>query len=362
MKIMMAITGMQSGGAERVMATLCNELSKRHEVCLLIMKTAQSDYSISDRVEVVAGSIENQNLLKCVQFTKREITRRNPDVILSFMTKTNIILLLAAMQTGMSRRVVLAERANPYNAKSIFRIMRRFLYPHAGGAVFQTVQAQKYYDGIIKSDSIVLKNPLNPDFDDEAYEGIRRKAIVTMGRLSVEKNQKLLVEAFSKIALKYTEYIVEIYGDGPLKEELQRQIDSSGLNKRVLLMGRKDRVRDYVKDASIFVLPSNSEGMPNALLEAMALGIPSIATDCPIGGSAFIIRDHENGLLLPMNDADALAQALAELIQNRVLAEKLGRNGRKVTEDFAAEKVSAEWEAYLKEVANRGERWRYKES
>lgn len=354
MKIMMAITGMQSGGAERVMATLCNELSKRHEVCLLIMKTAQSDYSISDRVEVVAGNIANQNLLKCVQFTKREITRRNPDVILSFMTKTNIILMLAAMQTGMSRRVVIAERANPYNAKSIFRILRRFLYPRAGGAVFQTVQAQKYYDGIITGNSAVLRNPLNPDFDEEAYEGIRRKAIVTMGRLSIEKNQKLLVEAFSKIALEYPEYTVEIYGDGPLKEELQRQIDSSGLSKRVLLMGRKERVRDYVKDASVFVLPSNSEGMPNALLEAMAMGIPSIATDCPIGGSAFIIQDHENGILIPMNDSNALAQSLTELIENPEIAEKLGEKGRLVTQDFAAEKVCAEWEAYLKEVANRG--------
>ena len=354
MKIMMAITGMQSGGAERVMATLCNELSKRHEVCLLIMKTAQSDYSISDRVEVVAGNIANQNLLKCVQFTKREITRRNPDVILSFMTKTNIILMLAAMQTGMSRRVVIAERANPYNAKSIFRILRRFLYPRAGGAVFQTVQAQKYYDGIITGNSAVLRNPLNPDFDEEAYEGIRRKAIVTMGRLSIEKNQKLLVEAFSKIALKYPEYTVEIYGDGPLKKELQRQIDSSGLSKRVLLMGRKERVRDYVKDASVFVLPSNSEGMPNALLEAMAMGIPSIATDCPIGGSAFIIQDHENGILIPMNDSNALAQSLTELIENPEIAEKLGEKGRLVTQDFAAEKVCAEWEAYLKEVANRG--------
>jgi len=352
MKIMAVITGMKSGGAERVMATLCNELSKKHDVRLVIMKTGQSDYVLSDRIKIISGNIKNQNLFKCVGFAKKEMNSWKPDVILSFMTKTNIIVLLSAMQSGLSDRVVIAERANPYNAGRIFRIMRRILYPRAAGAVFQTRQAQAFYDGVIKCQSAVLRNPLNPDFDTEVYDGIRKKTIVTVGRLSVEKNQKLLIGAFSKIADKYPEYTVEIYGDGPLKEELQNQIDKLGLQDRITLMGRKERVKDYVKDAGIFVLPSNSEGMPNALLEAMAMGIPSIATDCPIGGSAFIINDHENGLLIPMNDEDKLSSAIESLIENQELADKISDNAHKVVVDFSTEKVCAEWEQYLQQVAN----------
>ena len=148
----------------------------------------------------------------------------------------------------------------------------------ADGCVFQTKQAQDYYKNILRCESIVLRNPLNPDFKVSPYSGQRKKKIVTMGRLSEEKNQALLIRAFAKIADKYPEYMVEIYGDGPLHDELDQLIQKVGMEGRVLLMGRKNNVQQYIQDASVFVLCSNSEGMPNALLEAMALGLPSIAT------------------------------------------------------------------------------------
>lgn len=350
MKIMTVITGMNTGGAERVMATLCNELSKRHDVCLLVLKDAQSDYYISNRVEVVSGNITNQNICKCIRVIKKEILRWKPDVILSFMTKTNIVVLLAAIEAHLRDRVIIAERANPYNAKHIFRIIRRVLYPFAAGAVFQTRQAQDYYKCMLKCESVVLRNPLNPDFDIRTYEGERKKTIVTIGRLSIEKNQKMLIKAFERIADKYPDYSVEIYGDGPLQGELQKQIDASGLNNRITLAGRKDNIQEYVNNAGIFVLPSNSEGMPNALLEAMAMGIPSIATDCPIGGTAAIIKNLENGIIIPMNDTVKLADSISMLIDDKALAKRIGHNAQHVTEDYSAEKVCLEWEAYLNKV------------
>ena len=289
--------------------------------------------------------------MKSVRFVKRQMNEWKPDVVLSFMNKSNVISLSAQILSGADTPVVVAERANPHHTSAYMKVMRRVLYPRAAGAVFQTEQAQAYYRGILTCDPVVLRNPLNPDFDIEPFEGERRKTIVTMGRLSAEKNQKLLIDAFSRIANRYPDHTVEIYGEGPLHQQLKSHIDELGLSGRVRLMGRKDNIQQHIRDAGIFVLPSNSEGMPNALLEAMAMGIPSIATDCPIGGPAFILQDRKNGILLPMNDADKLAAALTELIENKELAQRLSESGRRVLEDFAAVKVCAEWEAYLEKVA-----------
>lgn len=352
MKIMMVITGMQSGGAERVMATLCNELSQRHNVRLAVMKEAKSDYELSQNVEVASGNIQGKNLFKCVSFTSAQMKEYKPDIVLSFMTKSNIIAVLARLVSGIKAPVVIAERANPFYAQKIFKLMRKFLYPLANGFVFQTKQAQDYYKPILKNMSnIILKNPLNPDFKVEPYQGKRQKKIVTAGRLSVEKNQSLLIEAFSKIADKYPEYTVEIYGDGPLRGELESFIKDKKLENRVFLMGRRDNIQKYTASAEIFVLPSNSEGMPNALLEGMALGLACISTDCPIGGPAMVINSYENGILVPMNDADKMAQAIEYFVNNKEKAQSMGEKAKNVINEYDAKTVCRQWEEYLVSVA-----------
>lgn len=350
MKILMVITGMQSGGAERVMATLCNELVKNNKIRLICLRNDKSDYELDARVEFVSGYVKNKNMVKAILVVKKQIREWTPDVLLAFMNKSNVISLIANKLAGNQTKIVVAERANPYHTSSYMKLMRRMLYPSAQGAVFQTSLAQAYYKDILKCKNVVLRNPLSPDFNVIPYDGERKKKIVTMGRLSGEKNQKMLIEAFCLVANKHPEYSVEIYGDGPMKEELEQCIYQKNMENCVFLMGRKDNVIEYVKDASIFVLTSNSEGMPNALLEAMALGLPSIATDCPIGGSAVIIKDGVNGFLVPMNDAKTLSEKISSLIDNKNLAERFSLEARKVLEDFNTDKVCYQWEEYLRSV------------
>jgi len=352
LKIMAVITQMTSGGAERVMATLCNELAKRNEVRLIILKTGKMDYPVSERVTVRTGNIRHQNMAASVRFLKREMKAWPADVILSFMTKTNIITLLAA-DREMRKRTVIAERADPHNTKPIFRAMRRVLYPRAGGATFQTEDARDYYRGIIRGKTAVLKNPLSPDFQVSPWQGERSRRIVNAQRLSGTKNHALLIRAFERIAEDFPDYALEIYGEGPEKENLEKQVAASRYRSRIRLMGRMDRIQDRIRDAGLFVLPSDCEGMPNALIEAMALGIPSIATDCPIGGCRVVVRDHENGLLVPVGDEERMAAAMREILGDRALAEKLSENGTKIAEECSAETVCREWEGFLKSIWER---------
>ena len=350
MKILTVITGMCTGGAERVMATLCNEFSKNNEVILLCLRSAETDYAIDPRVRIIDGKVTGKNFFKAVKVTRKVIKEEKPDVAMSFMNKSNLVLLEALRGLRDKVPAVVCERANPGRAWKSIKILRKLLYPRADGAVFQTPQAQAYYKDILKCNSVVLKNPLNPDFRAERYVGERRRVIVTAGRLSSEKNHRLLIDAFSDIAEEFPDMKLEIYGNGPLKDELQTAINDTGLSDRISLMGRKDNIQNYTRDAELFVLPSDSEGMPNALLEAVALGIASISTDCPIGGPGMIVCNGENGLLVPVGDRCAMADAIRRMLTDKELADRCRENGPQVITEFAAEKVCAEWEEYLSNI------------
>lgn len=348
MKIMAVITGMKSGGAERVMATLCNEFSKNNEVRLIILKEEESDYEISDRVDIIAGNIKHKNVFKSIFFVKKQIINFEPDVVLSFMTNTNIVTLVAKKISKRKCPVIISVRANPDYSNWIYYFFKKLIFPIANGCVFQTKQAQECYKNILKCNSVVIRNPLSRDFNIKPYTGIRNKKIVCTARLSTEKNQQLLIRAFDRIKDKYPDFRVEIYGEGPDRGKLQSLIEKLNIEHQVILMGRKKNIIECIQDASIFVLPSNSEGMPNSLLEAMALGIPSISTDCPIGGPSVIVNNNENGVLIPMNDENALISAIERIINDKDFADKISKNGTHVVDDFNTEKVCKEWEDYLK--------------
>ena len=352
MKIMMLITGMKSGGAERVMSILCNELSKSNEINLLILKDSESDYKLENRVNIVAGNIKDKSIVKSIKCVRNQILLNKPDIILSFMNKANIVALLATQKRKYKVPVVIAERANPYNTLKRIKIARMLLYGKASGCVFQTKEAQEYYRKVLRCKSKIIKNPLNPNFKAEFFEGEIKKKIVCTARLTKSKNQELLIKAFNEVQKKHPDYTLELYGEGPSKERLQQYINDLGIKDKVFFFFRKNDIQKHINDAEIFVLPSNSEGMPNALLEAMALGLACISTDCPIGGPAALIENEKNGILVPMNDVDKMTEAIIKIIENKDFADKLRENAKKVVIDYEATKGCKEWEEFLKECFN----------
>jgi glycosyltransferase involved in cell wall biosynthesis len=147
----------------------------------------------------------------------------------------------------------------------------------------------------------IIPNPINPEFNVKPFSGKRRKIITSVGRLSEQKNQHVLIEAFSRIEKDFPDYELVIYGEGNLRETLENQIKTLKLENKVKLPGVKKNIKNEIYDCSLFVLPSLYEGMPNALMEAMALGLPVISTDCPCGGPRFLIHNY-NGLLVKVNN------------------------------------------------------------
>ena len=176
---------------------------------------------------------------------------------------------------------------------------------------------------------------------------MRENEIVTVGRLENAKNQKMLIQAFSVITKNFPELVLKIYGEGTLQQELQEEINHLGLADKAFLMGKTSKVAEAIAKARIFVLPSNVEGMPNALIEAMCLGLPVVSTDCPCGGPRALIQEGKNGILVPVGNVHSLVQALMKILKDRDLEERLGNEAHKILDIYSPDKVYESWKTFI---------------
>ena len=239
---------------------------------------------------------------------------------------------------GLGVKHVISERNDPahFAGKKTTRIFSRLLMRFADGFVFQTRKAQDYYSKSIRKRSVVIHNPLY-DVPKIAIErGHKRKEIVSVGRLNKQKNQRLLISAFADIYKTYPAFKLIIYGEGPERQSLEQYI--------------KDLNLDKIRDSYMFVMTSDFEGMPNALMEAMSLGLPCISTDCPCGGPSELIVDKKNGRLVPVGDKNALSNVMRKLIENEEDAEKIGTEAKTICDTHSIDRICMKWYNFFERI------------
>lgn len=335
MKCLFVASSMNFGGAERVMSILSNAwCDKGCEVKILLTNTsAHSSYVLNAQVELLSCYDEKKAGIPHIVIVRaiRSLCKMwKPDVIISFYN--DIAALTAVAITGLHIPLIYSERNDPnrVNQRKIDKIYRKIVEHRADKFVFQTTGAQKYYPENVQKRSVVILNPLDmTGFPTHDFD-VEKKEIVTVGRLEPQKNQKLLIDAFSALSRDFPDYTLIIYGEGSLRKELENFIESKGLKGRVLLPGSKNNVQEYIKDASLFVLSSDYEGIPNALIEAMAIGLPCVSTDCSPGGARELIDDGENGAIVECGNANELAMTMIRLLADRGSARKIGTNAKKI--------------------------------
>ena len=176
---------------------------------------------------------------------------------------------------------------------------------------------------------------------------------MSCGRLEKQKRFDLLIDAFHHVCDAFPEYTLEIYGEGSMEETLQTQIDSLGMQDRIFLMGRSQDIPNAIKDASMFVLSSDFEGMPNALMEAMALGLPVISTDCGGGGARALIENGVDGLIVPCGDSETLAKAMHDLLADVQRMKVMGEQAKEKGMKFSADNVVSQWEKYFLSICKK---------
>jgi len=357
MKVLFYISTIRGGGAARVMTNLANQfVQDGNEVTFVTNFPAEKEYPLDAKIERV-NLEERESERNFFQknfdriFSLRKIIRRvTPDVVVSFMHENDVRAYVATR--GIKVKLLLSVRFDPQNfyKKRRKAIMARFVYGHADAVVFQTPAARDWF-GKIHGKAAIIYNQVAPEFFEINSSNIRKHSIVALGRLTHEKNYTLLIDAFSLIKNRVEEKLI-IYGEGALDKELKKYIKDKGLEKRILLPGSVGNVPQVMSEAKAFVMSSDSEGVPNALMEALAAGVPSISTACPCGGPAMLIENGKNGLLVPVKDKERLAEAMLRILSDQQFANELGRSAKLQAENYRPERVYKQWRSFIQEVVN----------
>lgn len=334
MKIVFVLPDMPGGGSERVVALLANEYVQRgYQVAILLFAGKQVVYPLDERVEVfIAGDASDGNpLVMFRRLTKmRRFYRENSGCyIFSFCVMGTVFSALAV--AGIPHRMLVSERNDP--TRISHQRLRNWSYGKAEKLILQTEDVKKCFPEKLRSRSVVIPNPVSEGMP-EPFRGERKKQIVSVARLQPQKNHKLLLDAFADFVKEYPEYELHLFGIGELEGDLRRQAKRLGIEQKVIFRGFSSNVKEEIWDSAMFVLSSDYEGISNSMIEALAMGVPVISTDCPVGGSKTYIQDGVSGILTPVGDAKALSEAMKKVAGNPDLAKKLSLNGAKIRETY----------------------------
>lgn len=354
--------GIGSGGSDRVVSVLANELVSRGWTVDILALTGDDtiERDLAPEIDVhFERPIRSRNKLMQIGLRMlrgaglvRSYSRKHPTaVIVSFIAWVNMCTVAGAFALKHGP-IVLSERTDPASdpSSSLARRVRNACYRRADALVFQTPDARDYFAHLTDVPAEVIPNPVTPGLPDwDPSDG--PVEIVTAARLEAEKNIPLLIDAFAPISRADPRARLRIFGGGKLRKQLQEHIDSAGLSASAILEGHASDVHLRMSRASMFVMSSNFEGMPNALLEAMSMGMPVISVDCPIGGPRMLIEHGVNGALVPVGDAQAMSQQMRLLIDAPEVARALATKAADIRERHSIAHIADSWEQLFERVA-----------
>jgi len=364
-KLTVVISSLSAGGAERVLSTMANYWATRgHCIHFLTLDEKKGDfYTLDPKIHrhalgLLHGSNSPWGILKKhflrLLWIRRTIKNNRPDTVICFIDRMNVATLIATR--WLSVPVIISERTEPRVDRigPLWSLLRRLTYPHAQALVIQTQSVKEWAVNSFPQQHLsVIPNPLNKPVPDTTMSKSQMKLptqfIVAMGRMDKYKGFDLLINAFSKAITKNNNWELVIIGEGKEYSNLRKLSEDLCISNVVHMPGRIKNPDSILRHAEIYVLSSLCEGFPNALLEAMRAGIAVISFDCP-SGPAEIIRHGVDGILVPAQDSEALAQSMARLMQDENLRQSLAYRAPEVTERFSLEKIMCQWENVIQSV------------
>lgn len=367
-KIAFHLNCLEQGGAERVVTNLANRFAEGgYEVIIATEWYGENEFQTDARVKRVhvglqEGDDKKHRLIQFylrVKYLREFLIREKPDILIPFARKALYRGLMAAYFIRIP--VLISIRTDPaghYEERSD-KLQIPILFPRADGCVFQTEGAKAFFAPRLQKNSRIILNPINPKYIGVPEPERRKKTVVQSGRLVDFKNQPMLIRAFIEVHRKHPDFDLKIYGgdsfDGT-KEILEQIIEENNAQEYVHLMGASDSLEKDMADAALFAFTSDWEGLPNALMEAMALGLPVVATDCPCGGPRTIMTHEKDGLLIPVKDQKALEDGINRLIEDQKLAGRLGREARKIADLANEDAVYEQWKDYIEALCEEYDR------
>lgn len=352
MRILFLISVINGGGAARVMTNLANMFYKHGDEVILVSTLAtSSDYDTEKGVTRITLQNDHEKEkkeltlirnIKLIYRLNHILKTTRPDVAISFMAEPNFRLLMCSNHV----KKIISIRNDPKKEyKGIRGWITRSLFSRADGIVCQTDDVVKWLPRSLKPRSIVIMNQVKEVFYTTPRTGA--EYYIATGRLDAQKNYFLLLEAFHDFAITHPHAILRIYGNGPLRNDLENKVKEYGDENKIFFMGATSAVADVLSHAKAFILTSDYEGMPNGLLEAMAMGLPCVSTDCPCGGPQMVIENNVNGILIPVRDKRALVNALSLIEDDALYADSIAQKAKERAQCFAPETIFEKWYSYV---------------
>lgn len=349
-----------AGGAERVLSILANAFSDRGiETYFICFDEDSKFYNLNSNIfEIYLGinSKSKRGVLKYALFyqyyrrIKEKLVSIKPDIVISFLFLTNTVGIACCKKLGIP--IILSERNDPTRYSLKQKILMKIFYDKADGFVCQSKIVKNFMEKVygIKN-AVVIANPITNEQIGEPCLA-KQKKIISVGRLIEQKNHTVLIKAFSKVSDMFPKYKLYIYGEGELRNKLNSLIKETGLEEKVFLPGVGKEILKNNNDAQLFILPSNYEGFPNVLIEAMCNGIPSIASDVKSGTVREIINE-KNGFTFPPGDVNALANLIMISLKNLEILNSMGSNGLKLIEEYSVDRIIDKWIKYINFIISR---------
>lgn len=348
-EIIIVTISMGNDGAERVLSELSREWVRQGNKVTIIQTGAGNygvSYELDNKIEII--NIRAKSGFKPVRYLQevhgliKVLKQRPKATVVSFIVSS--IFLCGVASLFVNNRIVVSERNNPKEcpAGKLQQKLRDWAFTRADVCVFQTEYAKQMFSKKIQKRGIIIPNPINGNLPDH-HVGERRKSIVAACRLHPQKNLPMLLKAFAIVHKDYPEYMLEIYGQGTEKEYLLKLAENLGIKESLYMPGFVDNILEKVNSSTMYVSSSDYEGISNSMLEAVGMGVPSVVTDCPVGGARLIIENEINGILVPVGDSLKMAEGIKKILSDKKLAEKISDNGYQIRERLPLEKIANEW-------------------
>lgn len=316
-RIMLAIHALSHDGAEKVAAMWANYLTQKgHQVAFLVRYRLEKEQTLDDRIKIFSIA-ETSDTYLSTSAIKRLIAVRKiakeyaPDIIISLLPKMQVLVMLATW--GIKCKRFETIRNNPWLDKDIGRkrLLWNLCFLRSDRIILQTEEQSDYFSKRIQKKCVVIRNPILHKPESKQYQNGSPKRFVAVGRVSEQKNYIVMISAFAEAVQNIEDCTLDIYGVGsPTYTALiQEHIDAVGLHERVKLCGWTDKISDNLLRHDAFLMSSNYEGMPNALAEAMAVGLVCLSADCRTGPKD-MIDPGKNGFLAITGDEQSFAEGI----------------------------------------------------
>lgn len=355
-KIVFFCGSLQSGGAERVLSELTKRLVRKFKVVIILYYHKDIFYQLDSRVKVISlEKITNSKSIFLNSIKLRHIVKKeNPSIFVSFLVPFNILSFFSLIGSRIPK--IICERTDPNRIKAnyILRVFRYLAYRNADGLVFQTQRQKEYFSEKIQAHSVVICNPsfVSIDFKGYALQCEKKNRIVTVSRIHPCKNLPLLINAFSNVVKNYPNIVLDIYGTGDelYMASIQQLVINLGLTNSVRLKGTSNNIYSEISDALFYISSSDFEGMSNAVMEAISVGLPVISTN--VSGAFEMIKNNDNGFIVDVGDEYNLTDKMQVLLASPKLCKQMSYSSVLISSRFAFDNIYEQWEKYFLLIIN----------